>query len=113
MLSPIRSKRPSSRSACSRTDSGIPASSIFVRYSSTTEPSVLAELLADRLELLAQDVLTLLLLDTFVDVLADPRAHLEQRQPLALQPQGELEALGHVHGLEQAPHFCAKVRSGE
>ena len=35
----MRSRRPSSRSACSRTASGMPASSIFVRYSSTTEPS--------------------------------------------------------------------------
>ena len=37
--SPMRSRRPSSRSACSRTASGMPASSIFARYSSTNEPS--------------------------------------------------------------------------
>ena len=37
--SPIVSRRRSSRSACARTASGMPASSIFVRYSSTTEPS--------------------------------------------------------------------------
>ena len=35
----MRSSRPSSRSACSRTSSGMPASSIFLRYSSMTEPS--------------------------------------------------------------------------
>jgi hypothetical protein len=35
----MRSSRPSSRSACSRTSSGMPASSILVRYSSTTEAS--------------------------------------------------------------------------
>ena len=34
--SPMRSSRPSSLSACSRTSSGMPASSILVRYSSTT-----------------------------------------------------------------------------
>ena len=49
--SPMRSRRASSRSACSRTSSGISASAIFVRYSSTTERLVLAELLADRLHL--------------------------------------------------------------
>ena len=39
ICSPMRSRRPSSRSACSRTASGMPASAIFARYSSTTEPS--------------------------------------------------------------------------
>ena len=33
--SPIRSSRPSSLFACSATSSGMPASAIFVRYSST------------------------------------------------------------------------------
>ena len=37
--SPMRSSRESSRSACSSTFSGISASAIFVRYSSTTEAS--------------------------------------------------------------------------
>src|ERR671914_708286 len=37
--SPMRSSRSSSRSACSRTSSGMPASPIFVRYSSMIEPS--------------------------------------------------------------------------
>ena len=62
---------------------------------------VLAELLADRLELLAQDVLALLLLHAGVDVLADAPADLHQRQPLALEAEGELEPLGHVDGLEE------------
>ena len=35
----MRSSRETSFSACSRTASGIPASSIFFRYSSETEPS--------------------------------------------------------------------------
>ena len=37
--SPIRSSRFSSFSACSTTASGMPASAIFARYSSATEPS--------------------------------------------------------------------------
>ena len=36
--SPMRSSRPSSLSACSLTASGMPASAILARYSSTTEP---------------------------------------------------------------------------
>ena len=39
VCSPIRSRRPSSFRACSLTSSGISAASIFVRYSSATEPS--------------------------------------------------------------------------
>ena len=46
---------------------------------------VLAELLADRLELAAEDVLALLLLDPGLDVLLDPAAHLHEREALALQ----------------------------
>ena len=62
---------------------------------------VLAELLADRLHLLAQEVLALLLLGAGLDVLADALAHLQLGQPLALEPEGELEPLGHVDRLEQ------------
>ena len=39
LVSPMRSRRPSSFSACSRTASGISACSILARYSSTTEAS--------------------------------------------------------------------------
>ena len=35
------------------------------------------------------------------DVVADPAAHLHQRQPLALEVEGQLEALDHVDRLEQ------------
>ena len=62
---------------------------------------VLAELLADRLELAAQDVLALLLLDAGLDVLLDAPAHLHEGEALALQLERELEALAHVDGLEQ------------
>ena len=46
---------------------------------------VLAELLADRLHLLAQEVLALLLLGAGLDVVADPLADLQLGQPLALE----------------------------
>ena len=62
---------------------------------------VLAELLADRVELAAQDVLALLLLDAGLDVLLDAPAHLHESEALALQLEGELEPLTHVDGLEQ------------
>ena len=62
---------------------------------------VLSELLADRLHLLAQDVVALLLLGAGLDVLADALAHLHLGQALALQLEGELESLAHVQRLEQ------------
>ena len=99
--SPIVSSRRSSRSAWARTSSGIPASSIFVRYSSIERALVLAELLADRLHLLAQHVLALLLLDVGVDVVADAAADLHLGKPLALERERELEPLDDVDVLEQ------------
>ena len=48
---------------------------------------VLAELLADRLHLLAQEVVALLLLGAGLDVVADPLADLELGQPLALEAE--------------------------
>ena len=62
---------------------------------------VVAELLADRLELAAQDVLALLLLRAGLDVLADAAAHLQLGEPLALQAQRQLEPLDDVDRLEQ------------
>ena len=62
---------------------------------------VLVELLADRLHLLAQEVLALLLLGAGLDVVADPLADLELGQPLTLHRQRELEPLGDVERLEQ------------
>ena len=62
---------------------------------------VLAELLADRLHLAAQDVLALLLLGAGLDVLADAAAHLQLGEALALQAQRQLEALDDVDRLEQ------------
>jgi len=62
---------------------------------------VLAELLADRLELLAEDVLPLLLVHTGLDVLLDPLANLHQREALALELERELEPLADVDGLEE------------
>ena len=62
---------------------------------------VVAELLADRVHLLAQEVLPLLLLGARLDVIADAPAHLQLGEPLALHAERELEALGHVERLEQ------------
>ena len=62
---------------------------------------VLAELLADRLHLLAQEVLALLVLRPLLHVLADALAHLQLGQALALQLDGQLQALGHVERAQQ------------
>ena len=62
---------------------------------------VLAELLADRLHLLAQHVLALLLCGAFLDVVADALANLQLGEPLALQLQRQLQPLDDVDRLEQ------------
>ena len=62
---------------------------------------VLAQLAADGLHLLAQEVLALLLLGAGLHVLADPLADLQLGQPLALEVQGLLQALGDVELLEE------------
>ena len=97
----MRSKRPSSRSACSRTSSGMPASSIFVAVLLDDRAVVLAELLADRVHLLAQEVLALLLLGARLHVVADADAHLQLGQALALELERAGQPLGHVERLEQ------------
>ena len=61
----------------------------------------LAELLADGLQLATQHVLALLLRRAGLDVLAQRLAHLQLGEPLALQAQGQLQALAHVERLEQ------------
>ena len=53
---------------------------------------VLAELLADRLHLLAQDVLALLLGGALLDVVADAAPDLQLGEALALELEGELAA---------------------
>ena len=80
---------------------------------------VLAELLADRVHLAAQDVVALLLLCAALHVLANAAAHLQLGEALALQTQRELEALDDVHRLEQldlldeADVGCVGGRVGE
>ncbi len=72
---------------------------------------VLAELPADRLHLLAQEVIALLLLGAGLDVVADPLADLQLGQPLALESKRELEPLGHVERLQQLdPLLVARGR---
>jgi hypothetical protein len=62
---------------------------------------VLVELLADRLHLLAQEVLALLLLGAGLHVVADALAHLQLGQPLALVAQRQLQPLGDVERQQQ------------
>ena len=62
---------------------------------------VLSELLADRVELLAQEVLALLGLRAGLHVLADATADLQLGEPVALERQRQLEALDDVDGLEE------------
>jgi hypothetical protein len=62
---------------------------------------VVAELLADGLELAAEDVLALLLLRAGLDVLTDAAPDLKLGEPLVLEPDGELEPLADIGRLEQ------------
>ena len=62
---------------------------------------VLAELLADRVHLLAQEVVALLLVGALLDVVADPLADLQLREALALELQRQLEAVGDVDRAQQ------------
>jgi hypothetical protein len=62
---------------------------------------VVAELLLDRLHLLAQEVLALLLLRARLHVVADLAADLHLGQPLALKLQRATEPFGHVEDLEE------------
>ena len=62
---------------------------------------VLAELLLNRFQLLAQEVLALLLLGAALHVVADPAADLQLGQPLALELDRELEPLADVERLQQ------------
>ena len=63
---------------------------------------VLAQLLADRLHLFAQEVLALLLLGAGLDVVADLAAHLQLGQALALHLDRQLEPGPDVEALQQA-----------
>ena len=97
----MRSKRPSSRSACSRTASGIAASAIFVRYSSTTDPSSSPSSLRIESICWRRRYSRCCFSMPGVDVLADPLADLHHREALALERERELEPLGDVDRLEQ------------
>ena len=97
----MRSSRESSRSACSTDVLGHPGLGDLRPVLLDDGRLVLAELLADRVELPAEDVLALLLLDAGLDVVLDSLAHLHQREALALELESELEALTDVDGLEQ------------
>ena len=100
-LSPMRSRRPSSFSACSRTSSGMPASAIFVRYSSTTDASSSPSSL--RIDSIWRRRMYSRCCFSTPDSTSslDALAHLHLGEPLALELEGELEPLEDVDGLEQ------------
>ena len=98
-----RSKRWSSRSACLSACSGRSAASICSRSSLGLGLLLvdLAELLLDRLELLAQEELALALVDLGLDLRLDLRADRDQLQ-LAREQLGQAaQPLAHVALLEQ------------
>ena len=99
--SPMRSSRSSSRSACSRTASGMPASSIFVRYSSTTEPSSSPSSL--RIDSICLRRMYSRCCFCAPDSTSSRmrRAHLQLGEPLALEAQRQLEPLDDVERLEE------------
>ena len=74
---------------------------------------VLAELLADRLHLAAQDVLALLLLDAGLDVLLDAAAHLHAAARRSRCISRESSRRSRTSTVSRSWTFCSKVRSGE
>ena len=88
----MRSSRPSSFVACSRDVVGHAGLVDLRAVLLDDRAGVLAELALDRLHLLAQEVLALLLVRAGLDVLADLLAQLQLGQALALDLDGELDA---------------------
>ena len=70
---------------------------VFVRNRAV----VLAQLLANRVHLTAQEIFALLLLRAVLDVVVDALAHLQLCQPLALELERQLEPLDDVEGFEE------------
>ena len=62
---------------------------------------VFVELLADRLHLLAQEVLALLLVGALLHVLADALSYLQLGEAVALQLHRQLQAVGHAECAQQ------------
>src|SRR5918999_1568598 len=91
--------------------------STYVRMTPTSGDAdgmriVLAQLALDGLELLAQDVLALGLVHLRLDFGLDPTLQLEDLDLLRQEARHELQALGHVDGLEQLlPLLRAHVRA--
>ena len=73
---------------------------------------VLAELLADRVHLLAQEVVALLLLGAVLDVLADALAHLQLGQPLRWNFSASVSRCT-TSSVSSSSSFCSMFRSGE
>ena len=94
------------------TSSGMPASSIFVRYSSTTERAVLAQLALDRLHLLAQEVLALLLVGAGLDVLADLACAPAARPAARAGARRRAARRSVTSSVSSTSTFCSKETSG-
>ena len=73
---------------------------------------VLAELFANRVHLLAQEILALLLLRAGIDVVADALADAQLRQPVLLQLDGERQPLA-TSSVSSSSSFWSRFRSGE
>ena len=97
------SRRSSSRSACLRTSSGsVDRGELLAQLAGLGGRLVeLAELLLDRLELLAQDVLALALVDLGLDLGLDLRADRDDLELAREDLDEPAQALGDVDLLEQ------------
>ena len=98
----IFDSRSSSRSASFFTASGMPAASIFALQLLDLLRLVvaLAQLLLDRLELLAQEVVALVLADLRLHLRLDLRPELEDLELLDQDPVQQVHARAHVERLE-------------
>ncbi len=101
LLSPMRSRRDSSRSACWRTGVGHARVGNLLAIFVHDGAVVLAELLANRVHLLAEEVLALLLLRAVLDIVADPLAHLQLGEAFALELERERQPFDDVERFEQ------------
>ena len=107
----MRSKRDSSRSACSLHRVGHAGLGDLLAVLLGDRAVVLAELLADRVHLLAQEVLALLLLRAGLDVVADALAHVQLGQPLLLELQRSVRR-STTSSVSSSSSFCANVQVG-
>ena len=109
---PCARAAPSSRSACSRTSLRHAGVGDLLAVLVGDRRLVLAELLADRVHLPAQEVLALLLLRAGLDVLADALAHLQLGEPLAAGGAARASAARRRRAVSSSPTFCVEGEVG-